>query len=148
GARADNGLGHDQVALGEVGSERAADAGRDDQRRRRSARARGRGRARGAGPPPAPGRAARRRGRPGPARVEVRGPRAGAEELERAAAEVRPRAPPDALEAELTGQTTGLELNGRDDEDAGHASLSGVRPESFSAWPAAFAASLARSHAA
>src|SRR5262245_49173663 len=120
GADAHDGFGHDQVALGEVGSERTADAGRDDQCRRRSGRA----------------------------RVEVRGPRAGAEELERAAAEVRPRAPADALEAELTGQTTGLELDGGDDEDAGHASLTGVRPESFSAWPAAFAASLARSHAA
>src|SRR4029077_3197493 len=96
-ARADDGLGHDQSAFNEIGSKRAADSGRDDQRR----------------------------SRPGRSRVEVRGSRTGAEELESAAAKVRPRAPRDALEAQLAGQTTGLELDGGDAHDAGHAALSG-----------------------
>ena len=119
-ARAHDRLGDDQVTLGEIGSERPADAGRDDQRRSRAGRA----------------------------RVEMGGARTGAEELKRATAKMRPGTRRDALETELTGQTTGLDLDGGNDEDAGHASLCGVGPESFSAWPAAFAAALARSHAA
>ena len=48
----------------------------------------------------------------------------------------------------MAGQAAGFELDGGDDEDAGHAPLEGAPPESFSEWVAAFAASLARSHAA
>ena len=61
---------------------------------------------------------------------------------------MRLRTAGDTREAQVAGQAAGFELDGGDDEDAGHAPLEGAPPESFSEWVAAFAASLARSHAA
>src|SRR2546425_964166 len=116
------GLDHrDEIAFDEIGRERAADAGRDHERGRY-----------GSGDP----------------RLEVGGPRARADQLERAPPEMRPRTRGNALETQVSSQTAGFEIDGSDDEHAGHASLGGVRPESFPAWSALFAASLARSHAA
>ncbi len=114
-------LGHDQVALGEVGRERAADAGRDHQGSRFDA---------------------------GGAGVEVRGARSGADELERASAVGRPVAAGDTGQAQVAGEAARLEVDGGDNEDAGHTPLAGVEPESFSGRSAVLAASFARSHAA
>ena len=121
GRRAHDDLGHDEIAFDEIRRESAADAGRDDERDRC-----------GAGGP----------------RLEVGGSRARADQLERARPEMRPRARGDRLEAQVPSESAGLEIDGGDDEDAGHASLGRGGPESFSEWIAPFAASLARSHAA
>ena len=96
-------LGHDQIALGEVGRERAADAGRDHQRRRLDA---GGARRRGA-----------RRASPTQT-ISSAPPRKCGQALAG-----------DAVEAQMAGQTARLEIDGGDDEDAGHASLGGVGPE-------------------
>src|SRR5206468_1333245 len=114
-------IGHAEFAFGEIRRECAVGAGRDHERDRC-----------GAGGP----------------RREVAGARARADQLERARPEMRPRARGDPLEAQVPSESAGLEIDGGDDEDAGHASLGRGGPESFSEWIAPFAASLARSHAA
>src|SRR4029453_9685545 len=121
GLRVQHHLGHDEITLGKIGRERPADAGRDHQGRRR---------------------------RSGDACLQRSGARARADELEGTAAKMRPGAPDDAIEAQVPGQTAGLEIDSGDDEDAGHGSLDGVGPESLAEPDVPFAASLARSQAA
>jgi len=65
-----------------------------------------------------------------------------AHELEGARAEVRVRGAGHAREAQVPGETAGFDVDGGEDDDAGHAPAAGGAPEVF------FAASLARSHAA
>ena len=78
----------------------------------------------------------------------MRGARARADEIERSSTVVWPVVAGDTGETQVTGQTARLEVDGGDDEDAGHTPLGGVEPEPFSARSAALAASFARSHAA
>ena len=78
----------------------------------------------------------------------MHGARAGADDFERSSALVWPVAGGDTGETQVAGQTARLEVDGGDDENAGHTPLGGVEPEPFSGRSAALAASFARSHAA
>ena len=116
-----NGGGPHTIFYREIRRERAADSGRDHERNRFDS---------------------------GGPRFEMRGARARADEIERSSTVVWPVVAGDTGETQVTGQTARLEVDGGDDENAGHTPLGGVEPEPFSGRSAALAASFARSHAA